>query len=124
MELHKLKAEEIKGFDAAKLRETEAQIRRELLNVRMDIYTAKAAHGAKIKGLKKSLARLLTVATANRKASAPAAAPKAAKPAAEAKAAKPKAAKAPKADAKPKAAKATPGSEPKKTAAKPAKKSK
>ncbi len=61
MELHKLSIDNIKEHDSAKLRETEAEIRKELVNIRMDIYTARNQHTAKIRGLKKSLARLLTV---------------------------------------------------------------
>ena len=61
MELYKLTADELKGYDAAKLRETEKEIRRELVNIRMDIYTAPAQHTGKIRGLRKSLARLLTL---------------------------------------------------------------
>ncbi len=99
MELHQLSAEEIKGFDAAKLKETEGEIRQSLVTIRMDIYTAKNQHTAKIRGLRKSLARLLTVKNATAVKTAK---PKAAKVAAPAKAA-PKAAKAPKAEAAPKA---------------------
>lgn len=63
MELHKLTAEEIRGLDAAKLREVEGDIRKQLVGIRMDIYTAKSAHASKIKGMRKSLARVLTVTT-------------------------------------------------------------
>lgn len=104
MELHQLSAEEIRGFDPAKIRETEGEIRQALVTIRMDIYTAKNQHTAKIRGLRKSLARLLTVKTAIK-----AAAPKAAKVAKVAPAKAPKAVKAPKAEAAaPKAAKASP----------------
>ena len=61
MELFKLTADELKGYDAAKLRETEKDIRRELVNIRMDIYTPLNQHTGKIRGLRRSLARLLTV---------------------------------------------------------------
>lgn len=94
MELHQLTSEEIRGFDAAKIKETEGELRQELVKIRMDIYTAKNQHTSKIRGLKKSLARLLTIKTASAVK-----APKAAKVAA------PKAAKAPKAEAKAKAEK-------------------
>lgn len=111
MELHQLTAEEIRGFDAAKLKETESEIRSALVTIRMDIYTAKNQHTSKIRGLKKSLARLLTHKTTIKapakakaaKVAAPKAEakPKAAKAAAPAKAPKAeKAAKAPKAEAK------------------------
>ncbi len=61
MELTKLSAKDIRAYDKAQLRETEHLVRRELLNVRMDIYTAKSTHGAKVQRLRKTLARLLTV---------------------------------------------------------------
>jgi ribosomal protein L29 len=62
METHKLNAEEIRNWDAARRKEAADDIRRELVKMRMDIYTAKAQQSGKIRGLKKSLARLLTVA--------------------------------------------------------------
>lgn len=98
MELHKLKSDDIRGWDTAKRLETERDVRRALVTIRMDILSPKTQHGAKIRGLKKSLARLLTVrtevgATAKPAASAKPAAP--AKPAAAKKAvAKAKPAKA------------------------------
>ena len=61
MELHKLDMETIKGYDSARLREAEAEVRKEMVTIRMDIYTARNQHTAKIRGLKKSLARLMTV---------------------------------------------------------------
>jgi ribosomal protein L29 len=91
MELHQLTAEEIRGYDAGKMTETEGEIRKALLDIRMDIYTARSQHAAKLRGLKKSLARLLTVRTVQTAAAAKA---------------KPAAAKKPVAAAAPKAAKA------------------
>jgi ribosomal protein L29 len=61
MELHKLTSDEIRGWDSARLRETLNDVRKSLATIRMDIYTAKSANAAKIKGLRKSLARLMTV---------------------------------------------------------------
>ena len=98
MDLHKLTTEEIRGFDAAKLRETENDVRRAMVNIRMDIYTSRNQHTAKIRGLRKSLARLLTV-----KNQAAVGAPKAAKAAAPKADAAPKAEKAAKKPAKAKA---------------------
>lgn len=66
MDLHKLKNEEIKTYDVARLREREVEVRRELAKIRMDIYTPKAQQGAKVRGLKKVLARLLTASTAKK----------------------------------------------------------
>ena len=61
MDLHKIPTEEIRGFDVARRREVEVQIRRDLLQIRMDIFSSKAQHSAKIRGLKRTLARILTV---------------------------------------------------------------
>lgn len=113
MELHQLTAEEIRGFDAGKMTETEHEIRKALLDIRMDIYTARSQHGAKLRGLKKSLARLLTVRTVQTAAVAKAK-PVAKKPVAAAAPKAPKAkaatakAKAPAADKAAKPAKAAP----------------
>lgn len=60
MQLHKLSAEEVRSWDLAKRQESVDEVRRELSNLRMDVYTAKSQHSSKIRGLKKSLARLLT----------------------------------------------------------------
>ena len=64
MELHKIPTDEIRGFDNVRSREVATQIRRELLQVRMDIFSSRAQHSAKIRGLKKTLARILTVTSA------------------------------------------------------------
>src|SRR5262249_42089079 len=82
MELHKLSTEDLRGYDAGKLREAEKDIRRELVNIRMDIYTARDQHTSKIRGLKKALARLLTLrhAAMAKPAAKGVRAPKAAKP--------------------------------------------
>ena len=61
MELHKLSTADLRGQEATKLGETETSIRKELGKIRMDIYTARNQHTAKIRGLRKTLARLLTV---------------------------------------------------------------
>jgi|GEM_PF-3077507 len=61
MELHKIPTEEIRGFDSARRREIVTQIRGQLLQIRMDIFSSKAQHSAKIRGLKKTLARILTI---------------------------------------------------------------
>lgn len=60
MELHKLNMSEIKGLDHLALREVEKDVRKSLMKIRMDIYKSKSAQGAKFRGLRKSLARLLT----------------------------------------------------------------
>lgn len=61
MEFHKLSVAEIKGLNAAKRQEVETEIRKELAHVRMDIYSTAGQHVGKVRGLKKSLARLLTI---------------------------------------------------------------
>jgi len=61
MELHKLAADEIRGWDQDRANEAENEIRLELANIRMDIYTAKTQTAPKVRGLKRSLARILTV---------------------------------------------------------------
>ena len=60
MELHKLNMGELKSLDRNALREVEKDVRKSLMKIRMDIYTAKSTQGAKVRGLKKSLARVLT----------------------------------------------------------------
>jgi ribosomal protein L29 len=117
MDLHKLKMADVRGIDAAKLNETAKAIRLELAKIRMDIYTAKGASAAKVRGLRTALARVMTFRTEQMK-KMPKAAPKA--PAAVKAPAKAKAPKAAKAEAAPKAAKAAP----KAKAAKPAAKTK
>lgn len=59
MDNFKLSTAEIRSFDLAKSIETEMQIRREQVLIRMDVYGAGKA--SKEKALKKSLARVLTV---------------------------------------------------------------
>ena len=105
-DLHKLSSADLRGFDAPKLRETQTEISRELAKIRMDIYTARNQHTGKIRGLRKALARLLTIESEKVRAAGPKAkvAPKAPKVAPVKKAKAPKAAKAaPKADKAPKA---------------------
>lgn len=63
MDLHKLKSEEIRGFDSTRSVELERQVRRALHDARMDIYNPAARAGGRIKGLKRTLARLLTLRT-------------------------------------------------------------
>lgn len=61
MELHKLSTDEIRGWDSARLKEIVTEVRRALAGIRMDAYTAKSANAGKLRGLRKSLARLMTV---------------------------------------------------------------
>lgn len=61
MDYFKLTAEELRSKDVGELRATTQEVRKSLAQVRMDIYTASAVNTGKVKKLKKSLARLLTV---------------------------------------------------------------
>jgi len=54
---------DIRSFESPRLKEVEREVRRELANVRMDIYTAPTAHTGNIRKLKKALARVMTVQT-------------------------------------------------------------
>lgn len=67
---NKLKINDIRGVDAAELRETEKEIRKALAEKRMDVYTAAATNVGEIRGLKRSLARLKTVQNENARAAA------------------------------------------------------
>jgi ribosomal protein L29 len=90
MELHKLDVEDLKGMDPQALNETEVSIRRELMNLRMDIYSPAASHVGKKRSLKKNLARILTLKSLASKGAAPKAARVVAKTAAPKKTAKAK----------------------------------
>ena len=61
MDLHKILIEDIRTMDAAALRETETNIRRELLVIRMDIYNPPTQSLAKKRALRRNLARVLTI---------------------------------------------------------------
>ena len=61
MELHNIKTADIKGLEQGRLREIEVEIRREMVTARMDVYAAEGQFSSKKRGMKKSLARLLTV---------------------------------------------------------------
>ena len=61
MDTKKLLIDDIRGFELARLNEIEEEVRLELINVRMDIFQASAKHVGTIRGLKKTLARVLTV---------------------------------------------------------------
>jgi ribosomal protein L29 len=61
MDYLNIKTGELRSLDAAGLRTAENDIRKEMANLRMDIYSASALSSGKNKKLKKSLARVLTV---------------------------------------------------------------
>lgn len=66
MELHNLSVSDIHGLDPAGLRQTEKDIRKQLGTVRMDVYKTLGVKAHTVRGLKRSLARLLTVETSKR----------------------------------------------------------
>jgi ribosomal protein L29 len=61
MELSKLNADTLRNYEISKLSEVELDIRTEMLRLRMDIYTEKGKNSAKMTGLKRGLARTLTI---------------------------------------------------------------
>ena len=63
MDFNKLSVKEVRAFDAKKIGETVKTLRKELVGLRMDVYNAGPQAKTKARGLRKTLARLLTVAT-------------------------------------------------------------
>jgi ribosomal protein L29 len=61
MELHKIKMSDIQGMDLGKLSEVEESVRRAIATSRMDVYAAQGQYAAKKRGMRKGLARLLTM---------------------------------------------------------------
>lgn len=61
MEIKVLSADEIRGFDGARRKEFETELRRTMSELRMDIYSPANSNATKIKTLKRNLARLMTV---------------------------------------------------------------
>ena len=61
MEVKKLSADEIRGMEKARRRELEGEIRRQIVETRMDIYSPAQSNAPKVTNLKRNLARLLTV---------------------------------------------------------------
>ena len=70
MDYFKLKADELRSKDLGELQVAAHEVRKSLALIRMDIYTAAAVNTGKVKKLKKSLARILTVAQEKAKAQA------------------------------------------------------
>ena len=60
MDIKTHKAEEYRGMDAARFKESETEIRRAIFEKKMDIYGTSSSDG-KTRVLRKNLARLLTV---------------------------------------------------------------
>jgi ribosomal protein L29 len=70
MDYFKLTADELRSKDLGELQTASYEVRKSLAQIRMDIYTAPAVNTGKVKKLKKSLARILTVAQEKAKAQA------------------------------------------------------
>ncbi len=69
MDYLKLTADELRSKDLGELRTAAGEIQKQLATIRMDVYTPAAVGVGKIKRLKKSLARVLTVTTEKSKKS-------------------------------------------------------
>lgn len=63
MDLHKLTVEDVRSWDASRLKEAVSDVKKTLATIKMDVYTAKSANAGKIRGLRKALARIKTVQT-------------------------------------------------------------
>lgn len=61
MDIFKITADELRSKDKGELQSAATEMRKKLAEIRMDIYTAPAVNVSKVKKLRKSLARLLTV---------------------------------------------------------------
>jgi ribosomal protein L29 len=61
MDYFKITADELRSKDKGELQSAATEMRKKLAEIRMDIYTAPAVNVSKVKKLRKSLARLLTV---------------------------------------------------------------
>jgi ribosomal protein L29 len=62
MDFLKLPIKDIRTFDGRKLQDSERALRKELVSLRMDVYNAGPQTNAKIRNMRKTLARLLSVA--------------------------------------------------------------
>ncbi len=64
--LDKIKSNELKSLDTGALAETATKIRREMIDLKMDVVSDQAVNAGKVSNLKKSLARVLTEQSARR----------------------------------------------------------
>ncbi len=67
MDILKMNTDEIRKLDSAKMREVQDDIRKQLAQIRMDIYSAPTVNTGKVRKLKKSLARVLTIENEKKK---------------------------------------------------------
>jgi len=63
MDVLKTTTEEIRSKDAKELISAEQEVRKQLVDLRMDVYTAAATNVGTIRKLRKTLARIKTVQT-------------------------------------------------------------
>ena len=61
MELNKISLDEMRSFEQQRLQEVESTIRKEIMNLRMDVFTEKGKNSGAKKALRKQLARILTI---------------------------------------------------------------
>ena len=62
----KTSLEEMRKMNYAQIKETEEEVRRDLLKMKLDVYTAPSAQTSKVRNLKKTLAKVMTVKTEKR----------------------------------------------------------
>ena len=70
MDYFKLTAKELRSKEQGELRQTARELQKQIASTRMDVYTAPAVSVGKIKRLKRSLARTLSVANEKSRAKA------------------------------------------------------
>ncbi|MBP6218355.1 MAG: 50S ribosomal protein L29 [Oligoflexales bacterium] len=64
MELKKLEKAEIKAFNLERSLEAESSLRKALAHLRMELYTEKGKSSARVRQMKKDIAKVLTFRTA------------------------------------------------------------
>lgn len=68
MDYLKVKTEALRGIEAGELKAAEREVRKQLAELRMDVYTASAVNSGKARRLRKTLARILTVKNSGKQA--------------------------------------------------------
>ena len=63
MDINKLTMNDVSSFDYKQSREVEEDIRRQLSAIRVDMYVNHSSTSCKVRGLKKGLARIMTLRT-------------------------------------------------------------
>lgn len=67
MDISKITIDEIRQFGPERMKEVEIDIRKELVNLKMDLYTSASVDSGKALKLRKTLARINTVRAENKK---------------------------------------------------------